>query len=163
MLYFSFRKNRGFQSIDWFDIENVISSESVSIFEIIIMVSAWSGMTKLWQDFQFPFSRNCQIVLLDEIKSSCAVKYFNSSYLSPCGSWSRPVQYLIWSIRDPSLNVSCVIHFYLYCRLVQSLMLSGWLRDLLWASKPWIYEVFMIFSEAKWQWFIRHQFCHIEA
>ncbi len=66
-----FPQKQRVKSIDWFDIENVISSESVSIFKIIIKVTALSGMTKHWQDFQFPFSRNCQIVLLDEIKSSC--------------------------------------------------------------------------------------------
>ena len=86
-----------------------------------MVTTAWSGMTKHWQDFQFPFSRNCQIVLLDEIKSSCVVKYFNSSYLSPCGSWSRPVQYLIWSIRDPSLNVPCVASTSIY--------VGGWCKD----------------------------------
>ena len=64
---FYFRKNRGSLSIDWFDIENVISSESISMLKIIIMATVWPGMTKRWKDFQFPFSKYCQIVLLDEI------------------------------------------------------------------------------------------------
>ena len=112
---FYFRKNKGSLSCDRFDIENAISSESISMLKIIIMVTVWPGMTKRWLDFQFPFSKYCQICFCFWMRFSPVVLWNISNHptchlVAPGCVLSKCLRSDI-NIRDPSLSLSFAVLF----------------------------------------------------